>query len=132
MRRMSDIRSAGGLAGGLAGGPPTLRLAALLFLVGCATSSVPIPKAWESVPAANRIGDYCAHFQCAARPQLASIHIGENRLFNGSKPLTPQFAALDSYDVSFDRKEIVFSAKRKDNFDVGLVSMDGGDIHWIP
>jgi hypothetical protein len=55
-----------------------------------------------------------------------------NRILNGSKPLTPEFLAIDSYDVSLARKEIVFSAKRKDNFDVGLVSMDGSDIHWIP
>jgi len=104
----------------------------VLFLGACATTSLPIPKAWEAVPIANPIGDYCAHFQCAARSQPANIRVSGNRLFNGSKPLTPQFVAIDSYDVSLDRKEIVFSAKRKDNFDVGLVSMDGSDIHWIP
>jgi hypothetical protein len=58
--------------------------------------------------------------------------VADNRLFNGSKPLTPQFAAIDSFELSLDRKEVVFSAKRKDSFDVGLVSMDGSDIHWIP
>src|SRR4029077_5845522 len=84
------------------------------------------------VPAAAVVGDYCAVFACAARPQLASIHMAGNRILNGSKPLTPEFLAIDSYDVSLARKEIVFSAKRKDNFDVGLVSMDGSDIHWIP
>jgi len=104
----------------------------LLLLGACASTSQPLPKGWEMVPAAAVVGDYCAHFDCAAKPQLASIRVWENRLFNGSKPLTPQFAAIDSYDVSLDRKEIVFSAKRKDNFDVGLVSMDGSDIHWIP
>jgi|GEM_PF-589807 len=118
--------------GGPAGGPPALRLFLVLFLGACATTSLPIPKAWEAVPIANPIGDYCAHFQCAARSQPANIRVSGNRLFNGSKPLTPQFVAIDSYDVSLDRKEIVFSAKRKDNFDVGLVSMDGSDIHWIP
>ena len=93
---------------------------------------MPIPAAWEGVPAAASIGDYCTHFQCAARVQQADIHISENRLFNGSKALTPRFAAIDSFDLSLDRKEVVFSAKRKDSFDVGLVSMDGSDIHWIP
>src|SRR4051812_26465568 len=110
----------------------SMRWRGLLLLRGCPPASMPIPKGWEAVPAATMIGDYCAQFPCAAKPQLASIRVGENRLFNGSKPLTPPFAALDSYDVSLDRKEIVFSAKRKDNFDVGLVSIDGSDIHWIP
>jgi hypothetical protein len=119
-------------AGGSPAGPPALRLVVALFLGGCATASMPMPNAWETVPTATAIGDYCAHFQCAANPRLANIRVSENRLFNGSKPLTPQFAALDSYDLSLDRKEIVFSAKRKDSFDVGLVSMDGSDIHWIP
>jgi hypothetical protein len=104
----------------------------LLVLAACASTSQPLPKGWESVPAAALVGDYCAHFDCAAKPQTASIRLWENQLFNGSKPLTPPFAAIDSYDVSLERKEIVFSAKRKDNFDVGLVSMDGSDIHWIP
>jgi hypothetical protein len=39
---------------------------------------------------------------------------------------------VQSFDVSLDRGEVVFSAKRGDNFDVGLVSTDGSDIHWIP
>ncbi len=53
------------------------------------------------------------------------------KLVRGEKELTPAFLAIDSYDVSSERKEVVFSAKRKDNFDVGLVSIDGSEIHWI-
>src|ERR1700686_3402915 len=87
----------------------------LLILGGCASSSLPLPKGWESVPAAAVVGDYCAVFECAARPQLPSIHLAGNRILNGSKPLTPEFVAIDSCDVSLARKEIVFSAKRKDN-----------------
>src|SRR5258708_4265542 len=122
-------------AGGPAGGPPALRIAALLFLAGCATASVPIPPAWETVPAARFVGaetDYCLFFECASNPRPASIRVWGNQLFNGSKALTPVFAAIDSYDVSFERKEVVFSAKRKESFDIGLVSIDGSDIHWIP
>jgi hypothetical protein len=37
--------------------------------------------------------------------------------------LTPQFAAIESFDVSADRGEVVFSAKRKDSFDIGLVAL---------
>lgn len=104
----------------------------LLILGGCASASLPLPKDWETVPAATVIGDYCASFKCAAKAQLPSVRVARNRILNGNQELTPEFAAIDSYDVSLDRKEIVFSAKRKDNFDVGLVSLDGSDIHWIP
>ena len=112
--------------------PPALQVAVLLFVAGCATSQIPVPPAWESVPKAALARDYCAHFECAANPLPASIRVWGNQLFNGSKALTPKFAAIDSFDVSFERKEVVFSAKRKDNFDIGLVSVDGSDIHWIP
>lgn len=60
------------------------------------------------------------------------LHIDAGRILNGTKALTPQFDAIDSFDASADRQEIVFSAKREHGFDVGLVSMDGSDIHWIP
>ena len=108
----------------------------LLVAVGCSTASLPLPPAWETVPAAAVIGDYCAPFKCAAKAQAPSVRIVDNRIVNddktGDKTLTPQFVAIDSFDVSLDRKEIVFSAKRKDNFDIGLVSLDGSDIHWVP
>src|SRR4051812_25546002 len=104
----------------------------LFLLAGCATVSLPLPPAWENVPKAASASDYCAHFECAANIRLANIRVSENQLFNGSNALTPKFAAIDSFDLSLERKEVVFSAKRKDNFDVGLVSMDGSDIHWIP
>lgn len=108
------------------------KLVSVLSLAGCASAFIPFPPAWESVPKAAPAGDYCSHFECAANIRLANIRVADNQLFNGSKALTPKFAAIDSYDVSFARKEIVFSAKRKESFDIGLVSMDGSDIHWIP
>ncbi len=102
------------------------------LLVGaCATTSLPVPKGWEASPSAPVVSDYCSHFDCAPKAQTA-VHVAGNRIFNGDKALTPEFAAIDSFDVSLERKEIVFSARRKDNFDVGLVSVDGSDIHWIP
>ena len=103
----------------------------LLVLSGCATSSVPLPAGWDTVPRASVIGDYCATVTCAARAQTA-VHVAGNRIFNGDKGLTPAFVTIDSFDVSLDRKEVVFSARRKDNFDIGLVSIDGSDIHWVP
>jgi hypothetical protein len=91
-----------------------------------------VPRSWETVPLAAVVGDYCIHVACAPAQKLAAIHVAGNRLFNGTTPLTPPFAAIDSFDVSLERKEVVFSAKRTSNFDVGLVSIDGSDIHWIP
>ncbi|HEV7573300.1 MAG TPA: hypothetical protein VGQ21_17520 [Thermoanaerobaculia bacterium] len=108
------------------------KLFTVLFLAGCASTSMPVPQAWESVPKAAPVRDYCAHFECAGNLRVADIRVAENQLFNGTKALTPRFAAIDSYDVSVDRQEVVFSAKRTDNFDIGLVSMAGSDIHWIP
>ncbi|MGZ7077800.1 MAG: hypothetical protein ACXVJT_00180 [Thermoanaerobaculia bacterium] len=54
------------------------------------------------------------------------------RLMNGTKALTPLFRSIDSFDLSTERKEVVFSARRSNNFDVALVSADGSDIHWAP
>jgi hypothetical protein len=104
----------------------------LLFLLSCAGVSSPIPATWAATLGAEPIGDYCAHFECAAKPQTPSVRIDDGRIVNGTKALTPKFAAIDSFDVSLDRREVVFSAKRKDSFDVGLVSLDGSDVHWIP
>ena len=61
-----------------------------------------------------------------------TVRVADNQLFRGSTALTPRFAAIDSFDVSRDRREVVFSAKRTTNFDVGLISLDGSEIHWVP
>ena len=89
------------------------------FLVGCATT-IPTPKL-----------DPCSVVHCVAHAQ-ANVHVVDGKLFVGMKALTPQFKAIQSFDVSLDRREIVFSAKRDTNFDIGLVSLDGSDIHWVP
>ena len=68
---------------------------------------------------------------CATTPP-DKVQVTRNQLFRGKTALTPRFAAIDSFDVSLDRREVVFSAKRANNFDVGLVSLDGSDIHWVP
>jgi hypothetical protein len=38
---------------------------------------------------------------------------------------------IESFDVSPDGKEIVFSGDRSGNLDVGLVSTSGSDIRWV-
>jgi hypothetical protein len=104
----------------------------LLLLTACASSLAPIPDAWRTIPQAPRITDLCARVTCADKPKAPEVHISAGKLYNGEKALTPEFAAIQSFDVSLDRREIVFSAKRGDSFDVGLVSLDGSDVHWIP
>lgn len=68
---------------------------------------------------------------CASAPPDA-VHVVDNQLFRGKTALTPRFLAVDSFAVSESRREVVFSARRTASFDVGLVSLDGSDIHWIP
>src|SRR2546428_8682997 len=104
--------------------------AALLFLMGCATLT-PVPEAWRSVRQAPRITDLCTRVTCAPG-NAADVRVVDGKLVAGGKDLTPQFRAIQSFDVSLERREVAFSAKRRDNFDIGLVSLDGSDIHWVP
>src|SRR5581483_1229482 len=97
----------------------------LPLAAACASSAVP------PVSQAPRIGDLCAHVVCAPRA-ASDVKVVDGALVAGAKVLTPRFAAVQSFDVSLDRREVVFSAKRKDNFDIGLVSLDGSDVHWFP
>src|ERR1051325_5739193 len=104
----------------------------LLLLTACASSLRPIPEAWRSVPAAPQVTDLCARVTCADKPKAPDVHIAAGRLYAGERGLTPQYAAIQSFDVSTDRGEVVFSAKRADDFDIGLVALEGSDVHWIP
>src|SRR5213592_1373015 len=100
-------------------------------LLACTTTLNPIPDAWRTVPEAPRITDLCARVSCAEKPK-SGVRVVAGKLVNGEKELTPAFPSIQSFDVSLDRGEVVFSAKRGDNFDIGLVSTDGSEIHWIP
>ena len=62
----------------------------------------------------------------------ADVRVEDGKIVADGKPLTPAFAAIDSFSVSLERREVVFSAKRSDGFDIGLVSLDGSEIHWFP
>ena len=104
----------------------------LLLAAACATSLRPIPDAWRTVPEAARITDLCGRVICAEKPKAPEVHVAAGRIYAGEKGLTPPFLAVQSFDVSAERREVVFSAKRVDNFDIGLVSLDGSDVRWIP
>ncbi len=118
-------------------------LASLVLLAACSTASapnsivppnavaVPIPAAWQADRSPAPVPELCALVTCAPKAQ-SNVRIEGGRIFAGDKALTPQFAAIQSFDVSLERKEVVFSAKRKDNFDIGLVALEGSDVHWVP
>lgn len=117
---------------------------AALLLAACATAPPQrletIPADWVNVPHAvehpelSFEGGFLVYKN--ARPPTSDIKIvktkGGAKLVNGDKDLTPEFPAIDSFDLNVARQEIVFSAKRGTNFDVGLVAAEGSDIHWIP
>src|SRR6266550_2216356 len=90
--------------------------AALLFLMNCATLK-PVPAAWRSGPVTPRIADICSKVVCAAKAPN-DVRIVNGKIVAGTTELTPQFAAIQSFDVSVERREVVFSAKRTDNFDI--------------
>ena len=108
------------------------RIAPLLLLLVPLTASAAtsrIPRAWLSVPRAATMP--------APEPKSAgAIRIQRNpvrpRLMNGDKPLTDPFVDIESFDLSESRGEVIFSAKRRNDFDIGLVSTDGGKINWVP
>ena len=108
-----------------------LTLLSSLLMTACATAPTAVPEGWRSVPEAPRIADLCARVTCAEKPK-SDVRVEGGKLFAGDKALTPAFAAIQSFDVSLDRREVAFSAKRAGNFDVGLVSLDGSEISWLP
>ena len=99
-------------------------ISAVAFLAAC-SSSLPIPREWAAVPAAMP-----SPAGLRASPIRVERTAEGERLTNDGKPLTPFFRAIDSFDLSTARKEVIFSAKRENNFDIGLVSADGSDVHW--
>ena len=105
-----------------------IRLLVAMTALACSTAAFVIPDAWLHVPQAPQYDAGNAPRAVAAN----NVHIIQSpdgaKLADGDKILTPAFRAIDSFDVSLDRKEIVFSAKRNKHFDVGLVSIDGSDI----
>jgi len=122
-------------------GSPLRLLPLLAFVAACASmpraTTSTIPNAWMSVPQAARVSEFAlsddGKIAPAAPPKSQGpIRVDGGRLMNGEKALTEAFSALDSFDYSQSRGEVVFSAKRSDNFDVGLVSSDGSPIVWIP
>jgi hypothetical protein len=117
----------------------------LVALAGCVSTTRTIPRDWLSVPRTAVIRSVILSGEGVASPSSQpatltlprqGIHILDGgsgrRIANGDKPLTEEFAAIDSFDVSESRGEVVFSAKRTGGFDIGLVAVEGSDISWVP
>lgn len=126
---------------------PRLALPASLVLLaaGCVSSSRPIPAEWLSVPEAARIRTVAladdGTVTPGGEPALPRLSDGPIRvltgaagatLLNGGKVLVENLAAIDSFDLSESRGEVAFSAKQGNGYDIGLVSTDGGPVHWMP
>jgi hypothetical protein len=60
------------------------------------------------------------------------IRLQLNQLWRGNKAITPAFTAIDSFDYSEARDEVIFSAKKDAGFDIGLVAGDGSKTNWLP
>lgn len=121
--------------------------ALLIFLLAsCATAPAPaarmqpIPESWNAARMAPAIAGVT--FGSDGRPATAivprellrdgEVHVTEGKITRASEPLTPSFASVQSFDVSDERREIVFSARREKSLDIGLVSLDGSHINWVP
>lgn len=100
--------------------------ASCLLLAACGAALTPIPKDWLETPATAR-----PELRSVPPAKRSSIHVQGNRIYDGEKALTPAYSAIDSFDYSEARQEVVFSAKRANSFDIGLVS-DGARINWVP
>jgi hypothetical protein len=51
---------------------------------------------------------------------------------SGDVALTPFFGEIESFDISQTRREVAFSAKREASFDIGLVTLEGSAVSWVP
>jgi hypothetical protein len=116
-------------------------LPVLAVFAGCASTLQPIPNDWLSVPRATQIRSLSLSAEGRVAPSSqpvqrtlpkGSIRAEGNRIHNAEKPLTEEFRAIDSFDLSQSRGEVVFSVRRDAGFDIGLVAIEGSDISWVP
>ena len=117
----------------------------LVVLSSCVATSRTIPSEWLSVPRTPVIRSLILGADGTASPssQPAPLTMAKQGIeivtspagqviANGGKALTEEFGAIESFDVSEARGEVVFSARRTGGFDIGLVAVEGSDISWVP
>lgn len=115
-------------------------LAFAFLAAGCASTSLPIPQPWMSVSAAPAIGSLTLDAEgkvetnpvrIAPRLTDGPIHVDGSRLLNGDKVLAENLT-IESVSYSESRGEVAFSALHDGNYDIALISTDGGPVHWMP
>ena len=124
---------------------PSFFLPFLIVLTGCGTTLRPVPAEWLTVPEAaaisadqlrRTVADAAPLIGPADGPAVPGIRIVREeagaRIYRDETPLTAGYLDIESFDVSADRGEVVFSAKREANYDVGLVHVEGSAVVWIP
>ena len=112
---------------------------------GCLASVEPAPEGWLDVPRApvvtqeqlrRAVADTSPAVRRDTAGETTDVRIVRDadgaRLFRGETALTPPFGEIESFDVSLERKEVIFSARREGGFDIGLVALEGSDISWVP
>ncbi len=98
----------------------------MALAIGCGSSTIPIPHEWRTVPQTSPAA-------VAARPTIdGPIRLQLNSLWRGDKVITETFRAIDSFDYSESRDEVIFSAKKGADFDIGLAAGDGSRTNWLP
>lgn len=97
----------------------------------CKSIDLAIPPAWLTPSPARSIRDVMKPVIDRAGVTVVRDARGE-RLVREGKDLTEPFPAIESFDVSLDRREVAFSARRESGFDIGLVHLDGSPISWVP
>lgn len=119
---------------------PIALLLASLMASACSTGWKKIPAKYMSVPMAAQIGSVTLAEDGTVTPGAARvppklsdppIRMMGAALLNGDKVLAEN-VTVESLDLSESRGEVAFSAKRENNFDIALISTDGGAIHWMP
>ena len=91
---------------------------------GCASTTT-IPEAWLHPATQDSVLKLAA-------PQDGPIRHENGRLYRGEQPVTDAFTAIDSFDYSESRDEVIFSAKKDASFDIGLAAGDGSKTNWLP
>ena len=128
-----------------------MRFRAVFFLPflgvfqACISSVQPVPDAWLRVPVAAAVtpeqlrrvvADTSPAVRANPTAETASVRVVRDaagaRLFRDEVALTPAFEEIESFDVSRERGEVIFSARRAGGFDIGLVAIEGSDISWVP
>jgi hypothetical protein len=124
--------------------PRRLSFPLLAVFSACVSTTGVVPRDWRTVPQAAEVRGLAFAADGTVAPAapsdprrddgpvvVARDAVGPT-LANGLRLLAGPFLEIDSHAFSDSRGEVVFSAKRDDNFDIGLVSSEGSAVNWLP